>query len=56
VNERRLAVHARIRRDFQRAQIRHAVAGVNRQALIFHPANVTGFLIERRDIHRDSNV
>ena len=53
LNECCLAAHARVRRDFQRAQIRHAVADVNRQALAFHPADVTGFLVDRRDIHGD---
>jgi hypothetical protein len=52
VNERGLPAHARIGRDFEGAQIGHAMAGVNRQPLALHPANVAGLLIEWRDIHR----
>src|SRR4249920_2671175 len=52
VNECGVAAHTGIGRDFEGAQISHAMAVVNRQPLALHPANVTGFFIEWRNVHR----
>jgi hypothetical protein len=51
LNERRLAAQSQVRPELERAQVRHSMACMDRQSLIFYPARITGFLIEGRNLH-----
>jgi hypothetical protein len=53
MNERRLTAGARTGRYLERAQIGHAMADVYRQPLVFHPAYVPSFFVDRRYLHCD---
>src|SRR5678816_2036780 len=51
MNEGRFATAAAVGRDLKRAEIRHAMAGMNRQTLVLHPAYIAGFFVKWRNVH-----
>ena len=51
VNKGHLPTRAPVRRDFQSAEIRHAMPDMYGRALALHPADVTGLFINWCNVH-----
>jgi hypothetical protein len=51
MNKGRFATAAAVGGDLKSAEIRHAMANMNRQTLALHPAYIAGFFVKRRNVH-----
>src|SRR5262245_40926674 len=51
MNEGRVAVHAAVGCDFKCPEIRHTMAGMDRQTLALHPTYIAGFFVKRCNVH-----
>src|SRR5882724_6927157 len=54
MNEGRFATATAVGGDLKSAEIRHAMADMNRQTLVLHPAYIAGFFVKWRNVHRVS--